>query len=1250
MKRIIGIFISLCISVSCLGAPVFAADEDKILLEEHFDFAADESGSDVGAWNGWIAECGDLNKYTLDSKYYLGYETDSENGVGCFYRSASGASSAAYMVRHDLSKPAEGGTISAGLRIMRTNNAARLFVMRLYDTAGNMMGFIIDLQNSRIYSENGGAFKNYYFPGITKNTQSPLGVWQSLEWQLDFENGTFNCFYAIGGGEKTEIAHDFPIVSTNNGSMKSIVIGTQRNANGADALFLADDVCVTVEKAPMTDEEACELAAEEYRAALSQPLEKDAQLLPKGIYNTTIDWKSSDENVITSGGKVTRLYKQDGNAVLTAVFSRGSYSAVKKFAVTVKGLDEYITPTAEIMREVADGFSFSVISNDSENAVYNSLRLIDSYNALAASAIGGVKVAWECDSEAVSADGSLNKTGENQKVALKARFTSIRDESLKSEKTFALAVLPRGDAFLYETFDSPESTEGQDVDGWNGWKMSYGDAAVYVMDSYFTVKTEDKTDNKTLSLFRPTCTNQSMYVTATKTLEKTLDGGTANLRLRIKKKNSAARLMMLQFTDNASHRMEFCIDLAASRIYSGGMNTPAFKTFYFPGITQNTPAPENTWMELEFVLKLDEQTFDCLFNGAVIAEDYPIIAGNNGTLASITLGTHRTVNTGGNAEFLVDDISLVQTGEKIADEEACRAVIRMLRDEYENKSFDSDCEFETSEKYKTTAVWSAPDSENVKIRRNIMTVTPQASDSAAVLTVSVYRNQSFVTAEIPITIAAMEGKRAPDSKTLETIARHFDFSEISDEAPDEITQKLKLIDEYTCGEAARIGGADILWSSSKPYVIGTDGEISQYQYDVPMQLTATFSAKDDPSVTAEKTFNVTVLSRGEVLFEEDFEAAQPADMYKTIDYNGWTLSRGDLTHIAASDAVIEFDSAKSGNKLLHVTRTMRNSGTPPYAAYQLIQKSFDREITDGTLYFTMRFMITNQASRVSMIIHDSFGTSAGKSIQISKYYAGGIKLGTPLSENRWYTAAVIFRMNTSGSGSHRYDLFIDGKKVYADGFNSVNNYPLTAFSIYSERNSDGPDSSWYVDDISVRRCMMNCEKDVEEAYDALDIDASLIETGDLELPSAGKNAAAIKWLTSDASVVSESGKIYRGSESKTAELTAVITRGDAQRRKSYKITVPSGSGENNSVLHEFLTDGGKIKGVRMTCGGDNRILFVLAYDRGSLCAVREVKVGGGDSSAEFEPIELSAHGSCRAYIWDCENSITDSNILYGRGN
>ena len=41
MKRIIGIFISLCISVSCLGASVFAADEDKILLEEHFDFAAD---------------------------------------------------------------------------------------------------------------------------------------------------------------------------------------------------------------------------------------------------------------------------------------------------------------------------------------------------------------------------------------------------------------------------------------------------------------------------------------------------------------------------------------------------------------------------------------------------------------------------------------------------------------------------------------------------------------------------------------------------------------------------------------------------------------------------------------------------------------------------------------------------------------------------------------------------------------------------------------------------------------------------------------------------------------------------------------------------------------------------------------------------------------------------------------------------------------------------------------------------------
>lgn len=74
--------------------------------------------------------------------------------------------------------------------------------------------------------------------------------------------------------------------------MKSIVIGTQKNANGADALFLANDVCVTVEKAPMTDEEACELAAEEYRAALLQPLEKDAELLPKEIYNTTVPRKS----------------------------------------------------------------------------------------------------------------------------------------------------------------------------------------------------------------------------------------------------------------------------------------------------------------------------------------------------------------------------------------------------------------------------------------------------------------------------------------------------------------------------------------------------------------------------------------------------------------------------------------------------------------------------------------------------------------------------------------------------------------------------------------------------------------------------------------------------------------------------------------------------------------------------------------------------------------------------------------------
>lgn len=1225
--------------------------ENSILLEEAFDFAEEEIGTDIGGWNGWTTSCGDLNQYTLDSVHSLAVEDGTENGVGSFYRSASNNNSAAFMSKKDLLASVSGGTISIKMRINRANAAAKIFLLRFYDSANHMMGFNIDLANSRIYTENAGTFPNFYFPGIHTNTPSPVGAWQELEWIFDFENGKFGCLYSVNGAEQTAIAQGYSIVSANNGGISRIEIGTQRNANGSGAQFYVDDICVRVAQAPITDLEACEKASAVFEELFAEPVAFHIDLPATGLYKTTIDWKSSDENVITSQGRITQLYKQEQTATLQAVFARGETTLKKEFVVTVPGLLEYLEPTDEMMQSIADGFGFSAISDESEHAVYHDLKLMKEYYALSASAIGGVSVAWKSsDSAVLEENGTVHRQDRTAAVTLTAEFTALRDSGFQSEKQFALTILPDGELCFYESFDEPESTEGQDIDGWNGWKTSYGDENVYVMDSIFTVASEEGTANKVASFFRPTCNANSMYVVTNKSLDEAVDGGTVNLRFRINRKNSAAKVFLLQVTDDSSHTMEFVVDLGASRIYSGGMNTPAFPTFRFPGLTANTPSPQNEWQILEFVLKLDEQLFDCYYGDTKIAENLPMISGNNGTLSRITLGTNRTANTGGNALFYVDDITMVQTAAKIADEEACNAVADAMAAEYAGSVITGDTELAYVGKYKTKIIWHTPDTEFARIRKNVLTATRGENDEPIVLTVRVFRNQTVAEREIPVTIQAASEQISPTQELVEGIAAHIDFSMLSEENPMRITKPLLLMKEYFIGDAAAIGGVNVVWNSDKPFVVDENGTVVQYPYDTPVTLTATITAKQNTALSAQKEFHIVVVSEGNVIFQEDFEDAPPENMNNTIAYNGWSLSRGDETHIAAMNACIEFDDGEAGNRILHVTRTVKNGSSPPYAAYQLVQKEFDEEIKSGVLAFSLRFKVTNSTSRVSMIIHDAYGTSAGTSIQISQYYAGGKKLAEPLAFNRWYTATVIVHLRTSGS--HDYDLFIDHKKVFADGFNAKNNYPLTAFSIYSERNSDGPNASWFVDDIAVRYMEMDYETEVDKAYDALEIDETGLADGKLALSDSGLFGTGIKWYSSDETAISESGTVFRSSEAKDVTLTAVISRGGAKRIKEFTVTVPADTGIGKGfTLSDFIIDGQAVSGVNVVKTGDavNCRLVFLQYERGNLKAVRLLPIlPEAVGQIAFAPVDLSegAYSECRAYIWDIEKNAIVSNVLY----
>lgn len=97
--------------------------------------------------------------------------------------------------------------------------------------------------------------------------------------------------------------------------------------------------------------------------------------------------------------------------------------------------------------------------------------------------------------------------------------------------------------------------------------------------------------------------------------------------------------------------------------------------------------------------------------------------------------------------------------------------------------------------------------------------------------------------------------------------------------------------------------------------------------------------------------------------------------------------------------------------------------------------------------------------------------------------------------------------------------------------------------------------------------------------EALDLGDTTAVTANLTLPTTGNAyGSTITWATTDASVITEAGKITRGGEDKTATLTATITSGDVTDTKTFDVTVKGYevynldlSAENNILLGKTVT-------------------------------------------------------------------------------
>ncbi|MEE1130386.1 MAG: Ig-like domain-containing protein, partial [Caryophanon sp.] len=150
---------------------------------------------------------------------------------------------------------------------------------------------------------------------VTSKTGTPLAKAESVDFIL--QNGEF------------KIVHMQPAVDSYMSDLQNKVAALEAE-NAALKKQIAE-----LQQTPNTNTDAADV--KKAAAELTMPTSVTANMtLPKtGTYSTSIAWKSSNEQLITSSGIVTRP-ATDTTVTLTATISKGSATETKAFQVTVK--------------------------------------------------------------------------------------------------------------------------------------------------------------------------------------------------------------------------------------------------------------------------------------------------------------------------------------------------------------------------------------------------------------------------------------------------------------------------------------------------------------------------------------------------------------------------------------------------------------------------------------------------------------------------------------------------------------------------------------------------------------------------------------------------------------------------------------------------------------------------------------------------------------------------------------------------
>ncbi len=936
-----------------------------------------------------------------------------------------------------------------------------------------------------------------------------------------------------------------------------------------------------------TNEEWLKLAIDKIDVEYDKAGITQSVVLPStSLYGTSIEWTSSDPEVIATDGAIKRPIGEDKDVVLTANVTREGTTFTKDFEITVKGYSE--------VEYISENLSFEDIGNGQHSwHITEDLSLTDNFNS--------ASISWESsNTDVLKHDGTVILPDSDIPVTLKGIFTSPDGTFTRK---YNLVIAGRGKVLHLEDFSAP-TTEGQSVDGWNGWTI----ATPYKLPSINAVIRKDVNDTlkpydeaeKVLSISR--------YMTSA-------EGVVCNQKVNMAfPKKVDAEIMRIDFDCLfRDEKTTLYVELdGMNRHY--GISQTGMGLKVLPEHPYGKTLSTNKWHH--FTIEINRYTSEyTLYLDYEKLNDEPVyepgaysIDGLNFYSNHKTAGVHETFMI---RNIMVRDITLDPKEAVLRAEEALEQPVI----DYETGKVNLPLYGVEN----TEVSWTSSDAEIIGADGR---VTKPRVEKTVVLTAKVEKNGEFINKDFSYRVQASSGNETPTVEILEIIASQLNEEDITDERRFRLTKNLELPTEITDGRASDIGGVDITWESNYPAIINNKGEIFRQPYEAAATLTATISSKTNPEIKATKDLKFAVDAGAEILVQylyddmEESYAGSEISSWSTMQLRAREANTEYGTQVfadkAPTDRYLPYDEANKAMFLNRYTNAKYDMVTGMSHTMLLHPKTGENYHGDFlVLDFRVQFRNAGDIIKGEIYCIDgTYITITPTSINVDGFM--NKKFGTALEPLVWHDVSFYYDIK-----SYRLDIYINGEKVTDDPieYGSGSQPFFHQWRLFCDHMN-----YIVVDEMRVRRFSLpDAETVVTDALARIELETSLNE--DVKLPSYVGNCS-VSWKSSDDGVVSGGGKINPSSSvDKKATLTAVVRYENVVKTKSFDVTVPAQTSykmayeiKNISVSDNKISS---ICAVKQNAFEGKAKLMVAVYDRNEFVNFYVYDVSDSPEGASF---------------------------------